>query len=334
MKILLTGCAGFIGFHLAYKLLNNNHIVIGVDNVNNYYSQKLKKDRLKILLSHKKNKNFFFIKSSIENFNSLENIFKKYRPEVVINLAAQAGVRHSIKKPRDYIKSNLVGFANILILSKEYRIKHLVYASTSSVYGNSKKNTLEEKNPVDHPIQLYAATKRSNELMAHSYSSLYALPTTGLRFFTVYGPWGRPDMALFIFTKNILNRKKIEIFNYGKHFRDFTYVDDIVEGIIKICSKKFPKKNIKNNPSESDCPFRILNIGNNYPIPLNKYILCLEKELKIKAIKKYKPLQPGDIMKTNASIKKIKNLYKYKPKVRIEEGIRNFVRWYKKYYNV
>ena len=261
--------------------------------------------------------------------------FKKFKPEIVINLAAQAGVRYSLIKPERYIQSNLVGFANILELSKKCKIKHLIYASTSSVYGESKKNKLDENDPVNHPLQLYAATKRSNELMAHAYSNLFNLPTTGLRFFTVYGPWGRPDMALFLFTKNILQKKPIDVFNYGKHIRDFTYVDDIVNGIVKISSKKFPITNSKKNfPSESVSPYRILNIGNNNPVPLQKYINLIEKELNIKAIRNYKPLQKGDVQKTHASIRKIKKLYNYKPKTKVKIGIKNFVRWYKEYYEV
>tara|TARA_B100001057_G_scaffold500254_1_gene614309 strand:+ start:816 stop:1829 length:1014 start_codon:yes stop_codon:yes gene_type:complete len=334
MKVLLTGCAGFIGFHLAKKYLDNNIKVLGVDNLNDYYSIKLKKDRLKELYRHKKSKNFMFKKISIENYDSLKKIFLEFKPSIVVNLAAQAGVRHSLKKPLDYVKSNLVGFANILILSKEFYVKHFVYASTSSVYGVSKKKILLEKDAVDHPIQFYAATKRSNELMAHSYSSLFNLPTTGLRFFTVYGPWGRPDMALFSFTKNILKKKPIHIFNYGKHYRDFTYIDDIVDGTFKVSTRKyFNKKKIKD-PSESNCPFRVMNIGNNRPVKLMKYVELLENELAMKSKKIYKSLQKGDVPKTNASIKKIKKIYKYKPKTTIEEGIKNFVNWYKKYYNL
>ena len=248
-------------------------------------------------------------------------------------MAAQAGVRHSLKKPLDYVKSNLIGFSNILILSKEFNVKHFIYASTSSVYGNSSKNTLTETDNVDHPIQFYAATKRSNELMAHAYSSLYKLPTTGLRFFTVYGPWGRPDMALFLFTKSIVNNQPIIVFNNGDHIRDFTFVDDITDGIYKVTKKGFITKQKKNDPSESFCPFRILNIGNNKPIRLMKYIKVLESELGIKSKKIYKPLQKGDVKKTNASIKKIKNLYNYNPNTKIETGIKKFVKWYRNYFN-
>lgn len=334
MKIILTGCAGFIGFHLAKKYLDMNFTVIGIDNLNNYYSKKLKKDRLKQLLKHKKKRNFIFYKISIENFENLKKIFVKHKPQIVVNLAAQAGVRYSLKKPLDYVKSNLVGFSNTLILSKEYRVKHFIYASTSSVYGNSTKNILTETDNVDHPIQFYAATKRSNELMAHAYSSLYKLPTTGLRFFTVYGPWGRPDMALFLFTKNILDKKPIFVFNNGDHVRDFTFVDDITDGIYKVTQRKFINKTKKNDPSESFCPFRILNIGNNNPVPLMKYIKVLETELGVKSIKIYKPLQKGDIKKTNASIKKIRSLYNYNPNTKIEKGIKKFVNWYREYFNV
>ncbi len=338
MKILITGAAGFIGFHLAKKFISKNHQVLGVDNINSYYDQKLKKDRIKFLQNISKNnkkKLFTFKKISIDNYKLLSREFKKFKPDQVVNLAAQAGVRYSLLKPLEYIKSNLVGFANILDLSKEFKVKHLIYASTSSVYGGSKKKLLSEKDSVDHPLQLYAATKRANELMAHSYSNLYHLKTTGLRFFTVYGPWGRPDMALFLFTKNILKKKPIEVFNYGNHIRDFTYIDDIVDGIFRVSSKKFPQnKKIKQNPSESNCPFRVLNIGNNNPITLEKYINEVEKELNIKAIKKYKPLQKGDVKKTHASIDKIKKLYGYKPKTNVATGIKKFVQWYKEYYEV
>ena len=334
MKIILTGCAGFIGFHLTKKYLDMNLKVIGIDNLNNYYSEKLKKDRLSQLLKHKKKRNFIFYKTSIDNYKAIKKIFAKHKPSIVVNLAAQAGVRHSLKKPLDYVKSNLIGFSNILILSKEFRVKHFIYASTSSVYGNSTKNILTETDSVDHPIQFYAATKRSNELMAHAYSSLYKLPTTGLRFFTVYGPWGRPDMALFLFTKNILNKKPIYVFNNGNHIRDFTFVDDITDGIYKVTKKKFIKATKKNDPSESSCPFRILNIGNNNPVPLMTYIKSLESELGVKSKKIFKPLQKGDIKKTNASIKKIKNLYNYNPNTKIKKGIKNFVNWYREYFDV
>jgi len=338
MKIIVTGCAGFIGYHLTKKYLEKNIKVIGIDNLNDYYSVKLKKDRLKDLYNHPKSKNFFFNKVSLENFNQLKKIFLKHKVSIVVNLAAQAGVRNSIIKPIDYVKSNLVGFSNIIILSKEFNIKHFVYASTSSVYGNSNKTKLSEFNSVDHPIQFYAATKRSNELIAHSYSSLFNIPTTGLRFFTVYGPWGRPDMALFKFTDKIIKRKPIEIYNYGNHSRDFTYIDDVTNAIFLITKKKFilkkKKKFYNNDPSESNCPFRILNVGNNKPVNLKKYIEILENSLEIKAIKKYKSLQKGDVPKTNASLLKIKKLYKYLPKTKIENGVKNFIKWYKEYYKI
>ena len=334
MKVILTGCAGFIGFHLAKKYLDMKFTVIGVDNLNSYYSKKLKKDRLEQLFKHKKKRNFFFYKTSIDDFKALKKIFIKHKPSIVVNMAAQAGVRHSLNKPLDYVKSNLIGFSNILILAKEFKVKHFIYASTSSVYGNSPKNVLTETDNVDHPIQFYAATKRSNELMAHAYSSLYKMPTTGLRFFTVYGPWGRPDMALFLFTKNILNKEPIFVFNNGNHVRDFTFVDDITDGVYKVTKNKFINKTSKNDLSESFCPFIILNIGNNNPVPLMRYINILESELGVKSKKIYKPLQKGDIKKTNASIKKIKNLYNYKSKTKIEKGIKKFVNWYREYFNV
>ena len=335
--ILVTGNAGFIGYHVAKSLMSKRTKIIGIDNINSYYDTKVKIARLKDLKNHSNKNNYFYIfkKIDIDKENSLKYIFKKFKINYVIHLAAQAGVRYSILHPEQYIKSNIKAFSNILQCCNFFRIKHLLYASTSSVYGANKKIPFEEKDVADHPIQLYAATKRSNELMAHAYSNLFSLHSTGLRFFTVYGPWGRPDMALFLFTKNILKKKPIEVFNYGNHVRDFTYIDDVVDGIVKINSKKFPIINLKKNtPSESTSPYRILNIGNNNPVPLQKYINLIEKELNIKAIRHYKPMQKGDIQKTHASIRKIKKLYNYKPKTKVEIGIKNFVRWYKEYYEV
>jgi UDP-glucuronate 4-epimerase len=333
MKFIVTGSAGFIGFHLCKTLIKNKkNRIIGLDNLNNYYSVKLKKDRLSYLKKININKNFLQYKIDISNYKKLEKIFKKIKPDFVINLAAQAGVRYSLKHPEEYLKNNMIGFFNIMDLSKKYKIKHLVYASTSSVYGLNKKMPFSENFTADHPIQFYAATKRSNEIMAHSYSYLYNLPTTGLRFFTVYGPWSRPDMSLYNFAENISKNKKIEVFNYGNHVRDFTYVDDIVDGIIKSIFK-LPKKKklIKPNPGESPAPFQIFNIGNNRPIKLMDYIKLIEKNLQKKAIIKYLPLQPGDIHATKADIKKISKILKYKPKTNIKDGIRNFIDWFKKY---
>lgn len=338
---LITGCCGFIGFHTTLKILNKDN-VIGIDNLNNYYSTKLKKDRLtniKKKNSDAKKNRFIFFKVDISNNIKLEKIFKKYKINYVINLAAQAGVRYSLINPKSYTKSNLVGFANILEISKKYNVKHLVYASTSSVYGANTKLPFSESDSTDHQIQYYAATKRANELMAHSYSCVHNLNTTGLRFFTVYGPWGRPDMALFLFTKNILNKKKINVFNYGKHVRDFTYIDDIVNGIFKVYKKPPKKQNIKKwelikDPSNSYSPFQILNIGNSQPIALSDYISAIEKCLNIKSKKKFLPLQKGDVKETFSDIVKIKKKYKYSPRTPFQTGVSKFISWYLKYYKI
>ena len=332
MKILVTGSAGFIGFHLCRKLILKGYTVVGLDSINNYYDTKIKLERLKIL--KKLSKKFIFKKCDMSNLSPVKKIFKKYKFDQVVNLAAQAGVRYSIDNPKAYLDSNLVGFFNILDCSKQFKIKHLIYASTSSVYGNNSKLPFAEKNHADHPIQFYAATKRANELMAHSYSSLYNLPTTGLRFFTVYGPWGRPDMALFIFTKNILEEKKINLFNFGKHIRDFTYIDDIIEPILRLI-KKPPKKNKKKlikDPSESSAPFKIYNIGNNDPKKLMDFVNAIEKKLNKKAKINYKPLQKGDVYETFADINKLLKVTKYKSKTDINIGIGKFVDWFREYY--
>ena len=334
MKILVTGVAGFIGYHVALKLLKKKFSVIGIDNLNNYYDVNLKKDRIKNLKKY--NKKFTFKKIDLKNFTSLNKVFKKNKIQKVVHLAAQAGVRYSLKNPRSYIENNIVFFFNIIELSKLYRIKNFVYASSSSVYGANKNLPFNETKIADHPIQLYAASKRSNELIAHAYSALYYLPTVGLRFFTAYGPWGRPDQALFIFTKNILENKKINLFNYGNHSRDFTYVDDIAEAIFKATiriSKSNMKWNDKNpEPSSSIFPFNIYNIGANKRVDLKYYVKILEKYLNKKAKINYKPLQKGDVVHVASSIKKIKSDLKYKPKVSVEEGVKNFVDWFKEYY--
>ncbi len=334
MKILVTGVAGFIGFHTAKKFLDRGDQVIGIDSINNYYDQNLKKSRLKLLRKYKTK--FIFIKFNIANKKKLESCFNKHKFERVVHLAAQAGVRYSLKNPEAYVESNLIGFTNILFLCKKKNIKHLTYASTSSVYGLNSKHPFSESDNVDHPIQFYAATKRANEIMAHSYSYLFNLPTTGLRFFTVYGPWGRPDMSLFIFTKNIISGKPIEIFNKGKHVRDFTYIDDIVNGVIKASDNIIKKKAKKSklNPGESTAPFRILNIGNSKPVNLMKYIDTIEENLKKKAIKKFLPLQQGDVPKTFSDTRKIKKLLKYKSKTSIKKGIQEFINWYLEYYKI
>jgi UDP-glucuronate 4-epimerase len=321
INYLVTGSAGFIGFHLCLKLLKKNVSVIGIDNINDYYDIKLKKNRSKIL---KKFKNFTFLKIDITNNILLNKAFEKYKPKYVINLAAQAGVRKSITHPHMYVQSNLVGFANILELSKVFKVKHLVYASSSSVYGAETKMPFSEKLSCNNPISFYGATKKANESMAISYSRIHNLPTTGLRFFTVYGPWGRPDMALFKFTDNIINDKPIDLFNFGNHKRDFTYIDDIINGVLKIIYKK---PTIKNSYSE------IFNIGRGKSEKLIDFISNIEKQLCKKAIKNYKPLQQGDVPYTYASTLKLKKIIGYSPKVNISLGVKKFIIWYKKYYN-
>jgi UDP-glucuronate 4-epimerase len=339
MKVLITGCAGFIGFHTSLKFIKKGYHVVGVDNINDYYDVKLKKKRLNILKKlNIKKKYFSFEKIDISNSSKIEKVFKKYNIKFVVNLAAQAGVRYSLINPRSYLNTNLVGFFNILDCSKRYKIKHLVYASTSSVYGANENFPLRENKIADHPIQFYAATKRSNELMAHSYSSIHNLPTTGLRFFTVYGPWGRPDMALYIFTKNIIQGKKIPLFNHGNHSRSFTYVDDIIDGVLK-STIKIPKKNklwsSKNpDPSSGNCPFRILNIGNNKTESLKKYLRVLEQNIGKKAKIKNLGIQRGDIVKTSADLSKISKEIGFYPKTNIETGIKKFVNWYKEYHKI
>ncbi len=337
--IIVTGASGFIGAGVVLKLLKMGYKVIGIDNQNSYYDTKLKKDRIKHILSvsNYSQDSWLYFNFSIENKQLLENIFHKYNPEIVINLAAQAGVRYSIINPDSYINSNIIGFANILECCRKFEIKHLIYASSSSVYGGNKKLPYKESDPVDHPVSLYAATKKSNELMAHSYSHLFNIPCTGLRFFTVYGPWGRPDMAPMIFTKAILNSEPLKVFNFGKMKRDFTYIDDITEGVIK-CIFNLPKvdKNfdkLKPDPSKSySAPYRIFNIGNNKPIELIYFIGLLEETLGKKAIKCFEPMQPGDVKETFADIDSLSDWIDFKPKINIEEGVELFVNWYKNYY--
>jgi UDP-glucuronate 4-epimerase len=334
--VLVTGCAGFIGYHLTNRLLKKKYTVVGIDNINNYYSTKLKKDRVKQIKINDKNKKFHFYRCNLKNFNKQKKLFKKYKPTYVINLAAQAGVRYSIENPMAYVDSNLVGFTNILELCRYFHVKHLLYASTSSVYGASKKHPYNENDIASHPVAFYGATKRANELMAHSYSYLYKLPTTGLRFFTVYGPWGRPDMALFKFVQNIIKKKSINVFNRGKHTRDFTYVDDIVESIILLINKvpKAKRNFLFNDPSESSAPYRILNIGNNKPVKLMEYIKEIEVQLKIKANIKFLPMQKGDIETTFASKKKLVKITGYTPKTSISIGISKFIKWFLGYYKI
>lgn len=332
-QILVTGCAGFIGFHLAKRLLDEGLNIIGIDNINNYYDVKLKNSRLSIL---KRYPNFKFYKKSLENSSGINNIFKSNRIKYVINLAAQAGVRYSLINPKAYIDSNIVGFLSILEACKNYEIEHLVYASSSSVYGGNKQIPFSTSHKVDNPVSLYAATKKANELMAYTYSHLYNIPTTGLRFFTVYGPWGRPDMALFLFTDNIIKDKPIKVFNYGNMLRDFTYIDDIIEGIVRLITTipKAVKQDEDKEYGDSLTPYKIYNIGNNNPVNLEDFISILENKLNKKAIKEYLPMQPGDVSKTYADVSELENDINYKPCTNVEEGIERFVAWYKEYYHI
>ena len=335
MPILITGVAGFIGFHLCKRLLNEGKNVIGIDNLNNYYDQSLKLNRLKYLEQIKKG-SFNFEKVSIEDKDQLTKIFNLYKPDEVVHLAAQAGVRYSIINPDAYSYSNLVGFLNILENCRNNEIKHLVFASSSSVYGGNVNMPFNESQNVDHPISLYAATKKSNELLAHSYSHLYDIPSTGLRFFTVYGPWGRPDMALFLFTKSIIEKKPIKIFNEGNMNRDFTYIDDIIESLVRVIKKPPKKDNTfdknKADPSKSWGAYKIFNIGNSQPVALMDFIDEIELSLNLKAEKIFMPMQPGDVKETFADTKKLEQWIDYKPNTTIKEGIREFINWYKDYY--
>ena len=333
MKILVTGSAGFIGSMVAMKLLDRGDEIVGLDNHNDYYDPKIKESRLREL---KKFKNYTHHKIDISNVENLKKVFSNFKPQRVINLAAQAGVRYSIENPLAYIKSNIVGFSHILENCRHHKVEHLVYASTSSVYGANTKMPFSENDSANHPLSIYAASKKSNELMAHAYSHLYKMPTTGLRFFTVYGPWGRPDMALFKFTKAILEGKPIDVFNHGKHTRDFTYIDDIVDGVIKTLEIQASSNNDwKGNfpdPASSKAPWRIYNIGNNKPIKLMDYIKALEKNLNKKAKINFLPLQPGDVKDTYANIDNLKKKLNYKPSTSVIEGVSKFVAWYKNYY--
>ncbi len=334
MNILVTGAAGFIGFHLCLRLLELGHTVLGVDNVNSYYDPKLKTDRLNRL----KHPFFSFYKMDIEDAAAWEKLPAMFTPHTVLHMAAQAGVRTSITNPSSYIQSNLVGFGNLLEYCRHNRIKHLIYASSSSVYGLNTKMPFAETDNTDHPASLYAASKKANELMAHTYSHLFGLPTTGLRFFTVYGPWGRPDMALFKFTQAILDDRPIDVYNHGNMMRDFTYISDIVAGITPLLDMP-PKPDSQwdsalPNPASSSAPYRIFNIGNNRPENLNEMIACLEQTLGKKARKNLLPIQPGDVEATYASVDALHNLTGFTPSTPIEKGIPLFVNWYKNYYRI
>ena len=333
MSILITGSAGFIGSELCLRLLKLGKKIIGIDNHNNYYDPELKEKRLKRYLDHD---NYTHLRIDLSDKEAIENAFNHYKPHQVVNLAAQAGVRYSIDNPLTYINSNIVGFTHILEGCRHNKVKHLIYASSSSVYGANTKMPFSENDSVNHPLSVYAASKKSNELMAHTYSYLYQLPTTGLRFFTVYGPWGRPDMALFKFTKAIIEQKPIDVFNHGKHTRDFTYIDDIVEGIIKTIDNPATSDvnwNSKQpDPSTSKAPWRIYNIGNNNPVQLMDYINALEKIIGKKAKINFLPLQPGDVPDTYANVDNLKQKFRYNPSTSVKEGVSNFVKWYKNYY--
>jgi len=335
MKVLVTGSAGFIGSSLSMHLLERGDKVVGIDNHNDYYDPSLKEDRVNRFIDHP---NYTHIRMDIRDRDIVDSLFKKNQFDSVVNLAAQAGVRYSIENPSAYIDSNIVGFANILEACRHTKVKHLVYASSSSVYGSNSKTPFSAHDNVDHPVSLYAATKKANELIAHSYSHLYNLPTTGLRFFTVYGPWDRPDMALQKFTKSILSGKKIQVFNYGRHRRDFTYIDDIVKGVIHVLDVPAKANAIWNSslpdPATSNAPWRIYNIGNNSPIELMDYIQAIENALKIKANKELLPLQPGDVIDTYADITDLVKDFKYKPSVKIDQGVAKFIEWYKEYYGI
>lgn len=335
MRVLITGAAGFIGSTLALRLLERGDEVIGVDCLDDYYDVTLKEARLARTLAHDK---YTDIRARIEDREAIAETFAKYKPQRVVNLAAQAGVRYSIENPAAYVDSNLVGFGNILEGCRHNKVEHLVYASSSSVYGSNTTMPFSTHHNVNHPVSLYAASKKANELMAHTYSHLYQLPTTGLRFFTVYGPWGRPDMALFLFTKKILAGESIPVFNYGKHRRDFTYIDDIVEGVIRVLDQPAqpnPDWDSANpDTATSKAPYRLYNIGNNQPVELMHYIETLEKCLGMEAKKEMLPLQPGDVPDTYADVDDLVNDLGYKPNMSVEQGVANFVEWYKEYYKV
>lgn len=335
MKILLTGCAGFIGMHTALSLLIDGYQVVGVDNLNSYYDVNLKKARLSRLIS---NPDFKFYEMDVSDRLSVNDLFEAEKPNRVVHLAAQAGVRYSLSNPHVYIDSNIQGFMNILEGCRYNDVEHLVYASSSSVYGSNTCLPFDESQNIDHPISLYAATKKANELMAHVYSHLYGVPTTGLRFFSVYGPWGRPDMALFKFTKAILSGNLIEIYNHGNMIRDFTYIDDIVKAIVLLMGKPATAhsdfNSEKPNPAISDAPYRIFNIGNNNPTSLMSYINALEKSLGIEAKKNYLPMQMGDVPATASSTDALNEWIGFKPNTPLHVGVENFVTWYKSYYQI
>ncbi|MFO7829332.1 MAG: NAD-dependent epimerase [Bacteroidales bacterium] len=345
-KVLITGTAGFIGFHLTRELLKKGYEVVGFDNINDYYDVNLKYGRLhesgipkeqiqyNQKVSSQKYDHYQFIQLNLEDKENIYRLFETEKFDAVVNLAAQAGVRYSLQNPHAYIESNILGFTNILEACRHNDIKHLVYASSSSVYGLNEQMPFSVNDNVDHPISLYAASKKSNELMAHTYSYLYQIPTTGLRFFTVYGPWGRPDMALFLFTKAIVEGKAIDVYNHGNMQRDFTYIDDIVSGIVKVLENPPKAKESIDLPSESVAPYKIYNIGNNAPVKLMDFIQAIEDELGIKAEKNLMPIQPGDVEKTWADVSGLMDDFNYKPDTDIRVGVKNFIAWYKDFYDI
>ena len=335
MKILVTGSAGFIGFHTARALLDRGDEVVGLDNLNPYYDVNLKRARLALLTARNR---FSFVEADVADQAAVAALFAEHKPERVIHLAAQAGVRHSLTHPRDYVRSNLDGFLNILEACRHNNVEHLVFASSSSVYGANTKAPFSVHDNVDHPVSLYAASKKANELMAHCYSHLYALPTTGLRFFTVYGPWGRPDMALFIFTRKILAGEPIDVFNYGNNTRDFTYIDDIVEGVVRV-SDRVPSPNpnwsgAAPDPGTSPAPYRLYNIGNNNPVGVMEFIEAIEQAVGRKAEKTLLPPQPGDVPLTYADVADLEAEFGFKPVTPLADGIGGFVAWYRDYYKI
>ena len=340
MTILVTGAAGFIGFHITKRLLREGFEVVGMDNLSPYYDLRLKKARLQELedFSKKQSVKFFFFKDDLENKNFLTELFRKYKFNKVVNLAAQAGVRYSIENPSSYINSNIVGFANLLEVCRRNDIENLIYASSSSVYGGNKRLPFSEEHNVDHPVSLYAASKKANELMAHSYSHLYGIPTTGLRFFTVYGPWGRPDMALFLFTKSILKGEPIQIFNKGEMIRDFTFIDDITESLFRVINKEASSDSnfdyLQPSPSSSWAPYKIFNIGNSNPINLMDFITTIEEIIGRKAKKEFLDMQPGDVASTSADTELLENWIGFKPRTSVKEGIKKFIDWYTDFYDI
>lgn len=331
MKVLVTGAAGFIGFHVSLALLARGDTVIGLDNLNDYYDVRLKEARLETIKAHPNAKNFHFVKEDIANHQALADIFDTHKPQRVVHLAAQAGVRYSLQNPHAYVQSNLVGFTNILEACRHHNIEHLVYASSSSVYGGNTKLPFSEHDNVDHPVSLYAATKKANELMAHTYSHLYQLPTTGLRFFTVYGPWGRPDMSPFLFAGAILSSKPIQVFNHGDMMRDFTYIDDIVEGVVRVLDKPATAETPEAASVVAKAPYRIFNIGNSQPEKLMDFIAYLEKGIGKVAQKEFLPMQAGDVKATYADTYALEAWVGFRPSIPLQQGVALFVDWYREF---